>query len=102
MKAFAIVIFLILSHVALAETMRPTAESALRRVFGESITIRTTNIAIDSNLTNRIYAKSGGVIRGKILAYTALAHDTIVGYGFVDDVKGKAQPITYITLFRPD
>jgi Na+-translocating ferredoxin:NAD+ oxidoreductase RnfG subunit len=37
-----------------------------------------------------------------IHVYVCSAHQTTVGYGFVDDVKGKVQFITYLTGIHPE
>ncbi len=50
----------------------------------------------------RVRARSGQPVYNKAIIHEAMVNGRIVGYGIVDDVRGKAQPITYMTLFKRD
>lgn len=75
----------------------------MRRVFGEQSALTTVQVPIDSLATAEVNAKTGQTVRGRVSIRQARnAKNEIIGYGIIDDVRGKEQPITYITMIKPD
>ena len=77
--------------------------ASLRRIFGDTvlitpITVRLTTAEKDS-LAHRSVLKW---LTDSINVYICRAKENVVGYGFVDDVKGKTQFVTYLTSVRPN
>ena len=74
----------------------------MHRVFGMNATLSKEVITIDPAMAARVLGRSGQRVFEKVIVHTAVIGGKTVGYGIVDDVPGKAQPITYMTLFKPD
>ena len=74
----------------------------MHRAFGEHATLSKQTIAIDNATAANVLARSGQRVTDKVIVHEAAMDVKPIGYGIVDDVVGKAQPITYMTLFRPD
>ncbi|HWF43888.1 MAG TPA: FMN-binding protein [Candidatus Kapabacteria bacterium] len=87
---------------AQAQSIAQKADAAMHRVFGESVTLSKQTIPIDKDMAERVEKRSGQPVLDKVIVHEAAIGDKPVGYGIVDDVRGKAQPITYMTLFKPD
>ncbi len=76
---------------------------SLKKMFGDSVSVASKNIRLTpadkdslAHLTNFAW------IGDSIHAYACQVNGAAVGYGFVDDVKGKTQYITYLTAVKPD
>ena len=95
-------LLLLVAPVVNGQTVSQKADAAMRRVFGERTALGKQTITIDKDIAERVEKRSGQPVLDKVIVHQATANDKLVGYGIVDDVRGKAQPITYITLFRPD
>jgi Na+-translocating ferredoxin:NAD+ oxidoreductase RnfG subunit len=86
-----------------AQTVPEKADAAMRRVFPDAATYNLFTVSIDSAATAHLYARTGQIVRGRVMIRQALnAKGKPIGFGITDDVKGKEQPITYITLIKPD
>jgi Na+-translocating ferredoxin:NAD+ oxidoreductase RnfG subunit len=85
-----------------AQSISQKAESAMRRVFGAECEQKTVKLDIPADIVDHVQKRSGEAVATKAIVHESLKNGRIVGYGIVDDVRGKAQPITYITLFKPD
>ena len=89
---------LFLSFVLHAQTgIKEKAILSLKKMFGDSVTVREqifhlTKAEVDSILT---IAKTGWR-DDRVDAYICSTKGKVVGYGFVDNVKGKVQFITYL------
>lgn len=79
------------------------ASASLRSMFGDSVAVRRTSLVLSRADQDRIAgACQSRWSRDTIALYTATRGDRLVGYGFLDDVKGKMQSITMLTGFLPD
>jgi electron transport complex protein RnfG len=87
---------------AFAQTIAQKADAAMRRAFGEHATLSKQTIAIDNATAANVLSRSGQHVTDKVIVHEAAVNGKPIGYGIVDDVVGKAQPITYVTLFQPD
>ena len=85
-----------------AQSISQKADAAMRRVFGQNAILSKQTITIDNATAATVLARSGQRVTDKVIVHEAWANGQPVGFGIVDDVVRKAQPITYITLFKPD
>ncbi|HET6401214.1 MAG TPA: FMN-binding protein [Candidatus Kapabacteria bacterium] len=85
-----------------AQSIPQKADAAMHRVFGMNATLSKQIITIDPVMAARVRARSGQPVFDKVIVHEASLNGKSIGYGIVDDVPGKAQPITYMTLFKPD
>ena len=75
----------------------------MRREFGDASRFVSVTVNIDSIVSSHMLSRTSQVIRGRVTIREAIgANGTIIGFGITDDVRGKEQPITYITLIKPD
>jgi len=94
---------LLVTNAAGAQTVAEKAESAMHRVFGETSKVALYSLELDSTVTSNVFARTGQTLRGRVILREASdANGKLLGYGFVDDVRGKEQPITYITMIGVD
>ena len=86
-----------------AQSVPEKAEAAMHRVFGVDATVRTYSLVIEPADSEAVYDATGASVSGRVIIREAFDHDNhVLGYGIVDDVRGKEQPITYIAMMRPD
>jgi Na+-translocating ferredoxin:NAD+ oxidoreductase subunit G len=84
------------------QSISQKADAAMRRVFGENVMLSRQTIAIDNPTAANVLTRSGQSVNDKVIVHEASLNGKPIGFGIVDDVVGKAQPITYITLIKPD
>lgn len=70
---------------------------SMKTFFGDSIQISMNSYKITSEEKAKI-KESYKYNIDSLEIFTAYDSDIIVGYGIVDNVKGKSQPITYLTV----
>jgi Na+-translocating ferredoxin:NAD+ oxidoreductase RnfG subunit len=99
---FIITLLLVCAGFAHAQSIAQKADAAMRRVFGDKSELSKETVAIDQTIIDHVKARTGEDVRDKAIVHEARNGGKIVGYGIVDDVRGKAQPITYITLITPE
>ena len=92
----------LLPATASPQSIAQRTDAAMHRVFGETATLSKQTIPIDNALAERVEKRSGQPVLGKVIVHEAAVNGKLIGFGIVDDVRGKAQPITYMTLFHPD
>ncbi len=96
---FIIVGLLLILHGAAAQTsLQQKATLSLKKMFGDSISISSTTLILTKADKDSLSSRS--VIKWQtdsISTFTCKVNGNPVGYGFVDDVKGKTQFITYVT-----
>ncbi|MDP4199176.1 MAG: FMN-binding protein [Bacteroidota bacterium] len=96
------IFFVVATPTANAQSIAQKADASIRRVFGEKCEMKKETIMIDNVVAAHVAARSGEAVHDKAIIHEAVLDGKVIGYGIVDDVRGKAQPITYVTLFRPD
>ncbi len=75
----------------------------MHRVFGESSLVQTYSLVIDSAESADVLDVTGETVSGRVNIREASDEmGTVIGYGIVDDVPGKEQPITYIAMMKRD
>lgn len=79
------------------------AVTALRKIFSDSVGITSKEIILTHNEIDSIAVRSRSRWQKDTLALIVCWKDHhIAGYGFIDDVKGKVQFITYLAVLTPD
>lgn len=74
----------------------------MSRIFGMNAVLSKQVMNIDPAIAARVRARSAQPVYDRVIVHEASLNGKPIGYGIVDDVRGKAQPITYMTLFKPD
>jgi Na+-translocating ferredoxin:NAD+ oxidoreductase RnfG subunit len=85
-----------------SQSIAQKADAAMHRVFGGKAELQKKTVAIDQTVMERVKSRTGEEVRDKAIVHEAVEGGKVVGYGIVDDVRGKAQPITYITLMSSE
>ena len=81
----------------------PKVRESLLKTFGDSITVTRTIIRLSEDERKRISDSAKSNFRSDtLLLYECRIGQKLAGYGFVDDVKGKMQLITYLVSLTPD
>jgi Na+-translocating ferredoxin:NAD+ oxidoreductase RnfG subunit len=75
---------------------------AFARVFSASVQHEYAALAIDDSVLAEVRRRCGAKYGHEIGIHIARDHGKIVGYGVVDDARGKEQPITYLLCVNPD
>jgi len=90
--------------VAVAQTAGDRKpEESLRRTFGDSIAVTKVIVRLSEEERKRITDSTKSYFLADSLAvYQCRKGREAVGFGIVDDVKGKMQNITYLVAFTPD
>lgn len=91
-----IVFFLVALNVSVAASGK--AEAGLQRVFGASAMVVVHSTTLTSEQIAAVKSSSGYSPSLSVSYYTVKVAGKTVGYGIVDDVKGKSKPITYLLM----
>ncbi|HTK82383.1 MAG TPA: FMN-binding protein [Bacteroidota bacterium] len=84
-------------------TIEDKAKAGLHKMFGDSAAISSSWRRLSGSEIDSIARLSHSRWqRDSLQVYVCSAHQKTVGYGFVDDVKGKVQFITYLTGINTD
>ena len=79
------------------------ATISLKRLFGDSITVQQRTVHLTADEKKKISEKIHSVLASDTIAVlVCLSHNKQLGYGVVDNVKGKTQLITYLVATKPD
>lgn len=76
------------------------AFSSLKKIFSDSVSVIPTTVRLSGKEKQLLFAKSQWAI-DSLTVYVCKARDLIVGYGIVDNVKGKTQFISYLVAVDP-
>lgn len=100
-KLTSIILFCLCTLVHGQEIKKAT-EAILRSELGKAISLKEEKIVIPGIAKK----KAEGAAKQKfsndfIYVYTASEKGKVKGYGFLDNVYGKAMPITFLVIFDP-
>jgi Na+-translocating ferredoxin:NAD+ oxidoreductase RnfG subunit len=95
--AFAVAV-LMLSTAALAQDITAKSTAALQRVFGESATVERRTATLDDAQIASVKTASGYGYGTRAEYYAVSVGGRRVGYGIVDEVRGKSKLITYLLI----
>lgn len=95
--------FLLLLSGDDGNSLRAKIEASLHQAFGDSIAISSMQIGISPDIRQDVLAISRQRFdRDSLVIYVCTANGKKIGYGMVDDVKGKSRMITYMILLNLD
>ena len=95
--------FLIVSGGNADSPLRMKIEASLRRAFGDSISITSPRLRVPIDIREKVFALSQQYLGADtITIYTCSHNGKDIGFGMVDDVKGKSRMITYMVILNPD
>ena len=100
MRSFALLVFFswlfTLQLVARSSIEQKSVES-LKKIFGDSVTVSNAIIKLSGEDKEKIFVASKQMWQqDSVNVLMCRNHDAFVGAGFVDNVKGKTQFITYL------
>lgn len=109
MRIFSTIVFLPLSGLLsiipleLSAGIREDAEAVIRQFHPGSTVLNFESLPLDHN-TQAAAEQSAGqaFLLDKLFYWEIRANKAVLGYAVLDNVMGKAQPITYLVLFTPD
>ncbi|MBS1912658.1 MAG: FMN-binding protein [Bacteroidetes bacterium] len=96
--ALAIALLLLWSTSSSAQNVGEKMMAALKRVFGESAQAVVQTATLSDQQLAAIRTTSGAGYTKNVSYYAVSVGGKRVGYGIVDDVKGKVKPITYAVI----
>lgn len=98
----ALVLLIASCGVCAAQDREAAAEHAMKRIFGDSIVVSMRKVTLSDSDQHQIAARARSLWSHDTIDIHVCTRGTqIVGYGFVDDVKGKMQYITYLVALLP-
>ncbi|MCF6270216.1 MAG: FMN-binding protein [Melioribacteraceae bacterium] len=98
-----ILIILLLSVLISANGIQEKTESIIKNEFGENVEIAFSKYHIPAKLKNEIeVASKQRFFAESLFVWLVTDKDSIIAIGLMDNVYGKAQPITFLTIFSLD
>jgi len=86
-----------------ANGIQEKTESIIKSEFGENVEIAFSKFQIPPMVKNEIeFASKQRFFSESIFVWTVTTNDSLVALGLMDNVYGKAQPITFLTIFTLD
>ncbi|MBI3193154.1 MAG: FMN-binding protein [Ignavibacteriae bacterium] len=77
--------------------LQSKAAESLKKLFGDSVAVSSAKFVLSGDEKKLIFERSKSHwLSDTIVAYSCKNKNSVLGYGFVDDVKGKVQFITYL------
>ena len=103
-KALLILLLLLPFAVSLAGSsdLNDKITAAFARVYGASAVHEYKEIAITDSMIAEVRKLSGWRYGKRVALHIARQNGRVVGYGLVDDMMGKEQPITYLLFTNID
>lgn len=75
----------------------------MKRVFPDTKYQPIVATTIPDNVRTAVSKRTGQALNAKLgICHAIDKKGNVIGYGLVDDVRGKSQPITYLTMLKPD
>lgn len=85
------------------DTIIESAEQSIKGVFGENINLDFVKYSIPEKIKNNIQSiAKQAFFRNEVYVWKISKSDSLIGYAILDNVKGKAMPITFIVIFDLD
>ena len=95
--SLALGVFLFAVHSDADGRSEGKLDASLKKMFGDSVTISISKIVLTPEQQKIIFDSSHSHwMSDTIEAYVCSNENTPIGYGFLDNVKGKTQYITYL------
>src|SRR5579883_2920442 len=71
---------------------------AFKRVYRDTVQMDFRQIPLDDSALARIHQLSGSHYGKSVALHIIKSNNNVIGYGIVDNVRGKEQPITYLVM----
>jgi len=98
-----ILIILLLPILNLANGIKEKTELIIKSEFGNNVEITFAKFQIHAKQKNKIEAASKQrFFSESIFVWSVTDNDSLIALGLMDNVYGKAQPITFLTIFSLD
>jgi Na+-translocating ferredoxin:NAD+ oxidoreductase RnfG subunit len=102
-----LLVFAVLCGVAVAhpqnnDELNQKITEAFKRVYGENVQMDFRQIPLDDSALVRVHALCGSHYGKSVSLHIAKINNKVAGYGIVDNVRGKEQPITYLVMTGTD
>ncbi len=100
LKTFVtVVIFLFSSATIFAQEIKERTESIIKESFGMNVNYTFLQYTLPSNIKRKIEnTVKQKFYRDLLYIYKISVEDTVIAYGFLDNVIGKSMPITFFVL----
>ena len=86
-----------------ANEIKENTESIIKSAFGENVEIAFSKFQIPTKIKSEIeFANKQRFFAENIFVWSITSNDSLISLGLMDNVYGKAQPITILTLFTLD
>ena len=93
----------LIANLIVANGIQERTESIIKSEFGENIKITYSKFQIEENVKSQIeLASKQRFFSETIFVWSITSNDTLQALGLMDNVYGKAQPITFLTIFTLD
>ena len=103
MMKIIILSIIFLPFLIFANGIKEKTESILKTEFGENIEIAFSKFQIPIKLKNEIEVTTKQrFFSESIFIWSVTTNDSLIALGLMDNVYGKAQPITFLTIFSLD
>lgn len=100
---YILFILLIATRFAFANEIQENTESIIKAKFGVNVSITFMKYKIPIKVKSEIEASAQQrFFSDQTFIWSIKRGDSLVAVGIMDNVYGKAQPITFITFFRLD
>ena len=99
-----LILIILLSQFSIsANGIKERTELIIKTEFGESIEITFTKFQIPTKLKNEIeMASKQRFFSESVFVWSVTGNNSLIALGLMDNVYGKAQPITFLTIFNLD
>ncbi len=96
-----LILFLtLISNLISANGIQEKTESIIKSEFGENTEIEFSKFQIPAKEKNEIeVASKQRFFSESIFVWSITENDSVIALGLMDNVYGKAQPITFLTIF---
>ncbi|MBI5216692.1 MAG: FMN-binding protein [Ignavibacteriae bacterium] len=82
--------------------LQSKATESLKKMFGDSVAVTLSKVVLGADEKKKIFEQSKSQwLSDTVKVYSCKNKNEVVGFGFVDDVKGKVQLITYLVSLKP-
>ncbi len=102
LKSFviAVIYFLFFSSATnFAQEIKERTETIITKSFGKDVNFAFRKYTLPSNIKRKIeYKVKQKFYRDLLYIYKISVQDTVIAYGFLDNVIGKSMPITFFVL----
>lgn len=93
----------LISNLLSANGIQERTESIIKSEFGENIEIEYSKFQISEKIKGEIEVEcKQRFFSESIFVWSITSNDTLQALGLMDNVYGKAQPITFLTIFTLD